>query len=90
MAVQPPKVVFLARGSYRQRRMRDVARVLPVLGGILVLLPLIWVGRSQDQLTSTVMIYLFSLWLLLIISAAVLSVAARPETPAAESPDEGG
>ena len=36
----PPK--FLARSSYRRRRIIDAARILPVLGLFIFLIPVLW------------------------------------------------
>ncbi|MFD0858946.1 hypothetical protein [Roseovarius aquimarinus] len=55
--------VFVARGTYRQRRMIDAAGLLPVLGAILFALPLLWLGADGTApRTSHVMIYLFVVW----------------------------
>lgn len=34
--------LFLARRAYRQRRLTDAARFLPLLGAFLFLLPIFW------------------------------------------------
>jgi hypothetical protein len=34
--------VFLARRTYRQRRLADAARMLPLAAGVLMALPLLW------------------------------------------------
>ncbi len=75
--------IFLARDTYRRRRLRDVARVLPVAGTVLLMLPLTWSGGSGDgaQLNSTAAIYIFGAWLVLILAAAALAgPLSRPET----------
>ncbi|GLS87193.1 hypothetical protein GCM10010873_21670 [Cypionkella aquatica] len=38
----PRAPLFLARAVYRQRRWRDAARLLPIFGLFLLLLPLLW------------------------------------------------
>lgn len=93
------QVVFLARGSYRQRRYRDLARALPILGGILVALPLLW-PRGGPQAsgadapvveaaaTSSALIYLFVVWIGLIVAAAALSRRIRDDSQ--PDPDAGG
>lgn len=66
--------VFLARRSYRLRRIRDAARLLPVAGGFLFLLPVLWApAASESRDTAPDGIYLFGVWLLLIGVAAALS-----------------
>ena len=72
--------VFVQRGTYRRRRVADGARLLPVLGLILILIPLLWqIGiEPGDEITATgrtawVMTYLFLIWLGLAMLAGVLS-----------------
>ena len=36
--------LFLARRAYRLRRLTDAARLLPVIGTFLILLPVFWRG----------------------------------------------
>lgn len=68
------RVEFLERGSYRQRRLRDAARLLPMFAGVLMILPLMWPRDTSDQsLTSNGMMYMFGLWLALIVIAFALS-----------------
>ena len=71
MSLHPSKQTsFLAKDSYRRRRMRDLARAVPVIGGILLMLPLLW---SPDTLNSTASVYVFLVWLFLIALAALIS-----------------
>ena len=63
--------VFLARETYRRRRLADAARLMPVLGSVLFVLPLLW--RDDEASTATGLIYIFSVWVLLIVLAAILS-----------------
>lgn len=66
--------LFLAPQSYRQRRLRDAARLLPILGGFLFVLPMLWGDAASDiRQTSTDGIYLFAVWLILIVVAALLA-----------------
>ncbi len=67
--MKPPAPLFLARRGYRYRRLTDAARLLPVLGAFLFLLPLLWGGG----MTRSGVIYLFTAWIVLIILAAVLA-----------------
>lgn len=79
-----PRALFLARRSYRLRRLRDAARMLPLLGAFLFLLPVL---RGSGDLAEEV-VYLFVVWPLLIVAAFVLSRAlARPRAEA--EPGEG-
>ncbi|WP_102107148.1 hypothetical protein [Oceaniglobus roseus] len=38
----PREPVFLERQTYRRRRLMDAARVLPVLGAVLFMVPMLW------------------------------------------------
>lgn len=69
---QPP--LFLARRSYRRRRLGDGARLLPVLGVILWLMPMLW-GGPGDATTPTAraMLWIFGVWAGLILLTAVVS-----------------
>ena len=61
--------------------MADAARVLPVAGAILFFIPLLWKGGGEagGAQTSFVMMYLFLIWVLLIIVAAILSRFLRAD-----------
>ncbi|MCK0143135.1 hypothetical protein [Aliiroseovarius sp. F20344] len=65
----PREPLFLARQSYRKRRIEDAARLLPLLGVILFLLPLMVGG----EVGSMRLAYVFTAWFLLIFSAGILS-----------------
>lgn len=69
--------LFLARRTYRQRRLADAARMLPVAGAVLVCLPLLWRGGGW-MATTAVMFYVFGLWLVLAVISGVLSHFLRP------------
>lgn len=71
---RPRTPLFLERETYRRRRLMDAARILPVVGFILILLPVFW-SRGGSLGTGAEALYLFGLWLLLVIAAALL---ARP------------
>lgn len=66
--------VFVQRRTYRRRRMADAARLLPVLGGALILIPLLWTGNADEPAsTASVMLYLFLVWIGLAGLAAAIS-----------------
>ncbi|NNE87707.1 MAG: hypothetical protein HKN27_06490 [Silicimonas sp.] len=67
MAQQP---IFLERESYRRRRLGDAAKLLPVLGVVLFLMPLLWAGRGS---TAGGLVFLFIAWAFLIFVMALLS-----------------
>lgn len=80
--------LFLARRSYRRRRVMDAARLLPVVGGFLVALPILWrPAETPGGETAQGVVYLFTVWALLILAAAVL---ARRLSPALEDEAQGG
>lgn len=74
---RPKRPLFLARAPYRRRRLRDAARLLPVLGAFLLLLPLLWTPESRMALTSGDVIYFFLVWLVLITLAAAFAPGLR-------------
>ena len=66
--------VFLARRAYRLRRLRDAARLLPLAGAFLLLLPILWApGPQATRDTAWDGIYIFAIWGLLILAAALLA-----------------
>jgi hypothetical protein len=79
----PARTRFLQRRSYRQRRIADAARILPVAGAILLLLPLLRLAGGDAESageaagaaarTSQVGIYIFAVWVGLIAIALLLS-----------------
>ena len=73
----PQEPLFLARRSYRRRRLMDAARILPYLGLVLFLLPVAW-GDGSAPGTAAVGLYLFGVWMVLIAAAALVSRYARP------------
>jgi len=81
---RPSQPVFLERQSYRRRRLLDVARLLPLLGALLLLVPLLWPGSDGGADTvppampmSGAMTYVFFVWAALIGGAFLFGVAAR-------------
>jgi hypothetical protein len=72
--LSPP--VFLERRSYRQRRMMDAVRLLPLIGFVLWLFPTLWPvpGETTHETAplSQAIIYVFGVWVSLILSGGVL------------------
>lgn len=76
-----PSPVFLERRSYRQRRLVDAARLLPLAGALLWLVPLLWPQDGGPDVaqqipavpTSSAIIYIFGIWIILVLSAMFLS-----------------
>jgi hypothetical protein len=77
---RPTQPLFLARSSYRQRRLRDAARLLPLAAALLWLLPLLWARGPDGVSTATVLLYLFGVWIALILATFVLSRLIGPDT----------
>ena len=76
---RPRRPVFLPAAGYRQRRVRDAARLLPVVGIVLLLVPLLWT-RSDEPAgvgNSASLIYVFAVWAGLIAGANLLSRLLR-------------
>lgn len=74
--------LFLARDSYRQRRLADAARVLPLLGGVLMMLPLLWPREGEEvPLTSSAIIYIFGCWAALVAASLILARWLDPTVP---------
>lgn len=73
--MKPPRQpLYLARQSYRRRRMMDAARLLPILGLFLLMLPLFWVARAEPTMgTAGAGLYMFTVWLVLIVAAFVVA-----------------
>ncbi|MFN7002585.1 MAG: hypothetical protein ACK4NW_04015 [Roseinatronobacter sp.] len=83
----PPPPQFLARESYRIRRLMDAARFLPVFGLVLVLLPLMRHSPDTEAPpTASEGVYLFLVWIALIIAAFLMSLGLRR---ALDKPKEG-
>lgn len=62
--------LFLERQTYRRRRLIDAVKLVPVLGLVVFVLPLLWSGTGS---TSRGLLYLFIGWGALIILMAILS-----------------
>ena len=72
----PATPVFLERRSYRQRRMMDAIRLLPLVGLLLWLLPTLWAtsdGAGVEPVRmSQAIVYVFGVWVCLILCAGSL------------------
>ena len=84
---------FVARGTYRRRRLIDAAGLLPILGALLFLVPLLWVGAQEGAAprTSHVLLYLFAVWALWVILSALVTrgLGAGGDAPVGEDGDPG-
>ncbi len=78
---RPKAPLFLKRGSYRKRRLRDGARMVPVLGAFLFLLPILWSpGETARADTARDGIYLFAVWIGLVAVAALMAPGLAEES----------
>lgn len=62
--------LFLERAAYRRRRLRDAARVLPVLAMLACVLPVMWTARGMSFAGGA--IWFFAVWLIVIIASGLL------------------
>ncbi|MFT5649614.1 MAG: hypothetical protein ACJAXK_002133 [Yoonia sp.] len=76
----PKHGAFVAKDTYRKRRMRDLARAVPVIGVVLLGIPLLW---SDAALNSSAIVYIFVVWVLLILLAAAISRVVSNDPPKA-------
>jgi hypothetical protein len=87
MAIRP--ALFLARRSYRLRRVMDAARLLPILGFFLFLMPILWGPASGGtRPTAQDAVYLFLVWPALILAAFWIARALAPVMGADEAEAE--
>ena len=81
MSRRPNTSVFLQQASYRQRRLRDGAKLLPFLGIILLTIPLAWsVDAPDEKIGASGLIYVFGVWMVLIVLTGVLASRMRADT----------
>lgn len=78
MKLPSRNIQFLARDGYRMRRLMDAARILPVIGLVLLLLPLMRQDSGTDSPpTASEAVYLFVVWIGLVVTAFVMSLGLR-------------
>ena len=69
--------LFVERKTYRRRRLLDIARLLPLLGALLFLVPLMWPNPDPYPAPDTrggmpmseAITYMFVVWTLLILAS---------------------
>ncbi len=81
----PQQPLFLARRTYRRRRLIDAIRLVPVLGALLFLIPVLNLSEGGAT-TLWGGVFLFLSWLGLIILTAFLTRRVRRSE--SESDDE--
>ena len=82
---RPRPPLFLERESYRRRRLMDAARLLPLFGGAMLLVPMFWSGGHR---TSSGLVFLFAVWFAIILATGIL--AARLSAPLRKPERRGG
>lgn len=94
----PREPIFLARQTYRRRRLIDAMRFVPMVGLVLFMVPLLGGGVAARG-TAAGGTFVFAVWLGLIVVAAVLvrllarapdGVASDPLEPEATLPGDDG
>lgn len=82
MSRPPTTPVFLQRANYRQRRLRDAAKLVPLIGIILWALPLAWPAETGDTpVGSARLLYVFGVWMILIVLTAMLASRIHSDAP---------
>ena len=81
--------LFVEERKYRRRRLGDAARILPLGGAVLLILPLLWT-RVDGSATAREALYLFLVWATLILCAALLSRALSATSRSLGTPPTGG
>jgi len=91
MSRNTPPPIFLQRAGYRQRRIRDAAKLLPFLGMILWAIPLAWVhGDATTDVGTAGLIYVFVVWVVLIALTAFLGSRIRADGDQTDASGQGG
>lgn len=86
---RPRAPLFLARTPYRRRRLRDAARLLPVLALFLMTLPVLWSPPGQAfRITAADVLYFFAIWLALILLAAGIAPGLSDEDAPSDEGDD--
>ena len=87
---RPGLPLFLQRRPYRRRRKIDAARLLPVFGAFLLLLPMLWdpvAGGGRGIVHDG--LYLFLVWAGLIAVARLLAPSLTADEPRESDEGEG-
>ncbi|MBE1284091.1 MAG: hypothetical protein GJ676_12345 [Rhodobacteraceae bacterium] len=85
--------MFLERRSYRRRRLMDAAKLLPIFGAVLFLIPLLWLISGSEAgpvPTSRAITYIFVVWALLIAVNALFGMGVKRWAETWVKSDQGG
>lgn len=77
--------LFVERRTYRRRRLMDISRILPLIGALLFLVPLMWPSRDIYPAPGTgggvamseAITYFFVVWAVLILASFAFGSAVR-------------
>lgn len=84
----PGLPLFVAPRIYRRRRLIDAARILPILGAVLLIVPLLHPSTpDMPRDTASDGLYLFGVWALLILGAWALAPGLKDPDPQSRHPD---
>lgn len=70
--------LYLARASYRRRRLIDAQRLLPIFLFLLYLVPLLWGGAGSDEPVGGGVrgyVHVFTVWIGAIVAAGMIARA---------------
>ena len=85
------KPLFLARQSYRRRRLIDASRHVPLFGAVIMLIPLLWTEPGSGSLAVRGL-FLFAAWGVLVVVSAglarLLAVTSDGSGGGAAAPDQ--
>lgn len=74
----PRSSVFLERQTYRRRRLIDWIKMLPLIGMVLWLVPLLWPTEGEHMVSSAdAIIYVFAIWFILVLAKAISARALK-------------
>lgn len=76
--------LYLARASYRRRRLIDAQRLLPIFLFLLYLVPLLWGGSGPDDPVGGGVrgyVHVFTVWIGAIVAAGWIARALMREEP---------
>ncbi|MGH1356731.1 MAG: hypothetical protein ACRBBS_16860 [Thalassovita sp.] len=78
--------LFLERKGYRQRRVRDMARLMPFVGAILWGVPVLWAQPGEFGIsTSRAILYIFGVWVTLVVITLGVTRWLDPDADADQS-----
>ena len=80
-----PQGAFVERRTYRRRRLMDAARLLPILGALMLAVPLLWPnpdpypapGSHGGMPLSSAIAYIFMVWGGLICASFLFGLAVQ-------------